>query len=251
MALVAACAASGGSESDDTSGNGSDSGSQGIDGGPVLYDGAVPDGGTYEGGSADGGCPATENACRIFPNCGCGGNTCDFPIDGGPDVFCEADSGVATAGESCTTTEDCIGGETCLFSKCRPYCGTLGTSCGNPKLSLCRAHAAYPGDYVCGIQCDLTSATSCNPAPGGCVVLAAGATAYTTECEPVGVAGVGATCTTTNDCAPSLVCIVLGAAQTCQQRCTPTGVKGSCTTGICTAESPPLTIGGVDYGYCQ
>jgi hypothetical protein len=256
-ALVQACAASGGEGSDDSSQAGGDAttgtgdSQTTVDGSPV----ATGDTGTP---SVDGGSDASDAAstcvltppsdkCGIFPNCGCAGTTCDFVLDSGEanlPTACTPFVGTAAGGAPCNVTTDCQQSLTCVNGKCHEFCANSGDPCTG-IYSACRNHAATTGFNICGIKCDLTDATSCGTE--GCVAVAAGSSAVTTDCEPVGSQTLGQACTNPLDCAPGLNCV-----DTTSKQCKLWCVVGSMCAGSVACESygTPLTIGGTEYGYC-
>ncbi|MEO8877998.1 MAG: hypothetical protein ABI461_20570 [Polyangiaceae bacterium] len=233
----------------------SDSGGGEIDGSPILAgdsgdedSGEITDSGVVIKG--DGGCVLTppSNKCGIFPNCGCAGTTCDFVLDSGAAILptaCTPSVGTAVGGAACTESTDCIEGLTCLFDRCHPFCEAEGPSCGG-IYSDCHNHASTTGYNICGIKCDLSSASSCGML--GCVGVSSGSGNATSECEPVGTAGNGAACTSVLDCAPGFNCVNVGTMQ-CKQTCKT--VAPACTTGTCTGLATTLVVDGVTYGYCN
>ncbi len=178
-------------------------------------------------------------------NCGCAGTTCDFVLDSGePNLptACTPSVGSAVAGASCAFSTDCAQGLTCLFDKCHEFCGNAGDPCAVP-FSACHNHASTTGYNVCGIKCDLSSASSCGTL--GCVGVSDG-TGATSECEPVGTGTNGVACAGPLDCAPGFYCV---SDATCRQTCNL--ASPVCATGSCNNFTTALIVDGVTYGYCN
>lgn len=257
-ALVQACAASGGSDSDDSTAIGGDAStgtdsSQTIDGSPINTDTGAPvvDSGSNGTDSGDAGpaCVLTppSNKCGIYPNCGCAGTTCDFVLDAGGSILptaCTPSVGTATGGMPCTETTDCAESLTCVNGLCHEFCANAGDPCTG-IYSDCRNHDLTTAFNICGIQCDPTNAASCNGGEG-CVPVAAGSNA-TSDCEPVGAKTLGQTCATALDCAPGLYCVNTG-SMACKTWC---AVGTMCAGAVaCEAFTSPITLNGIEYGYC-
>lgn len=246
--FVAACAASGtegtGASDDAGSYGGDDSGSP-IDGSPITGDsGGGKDAGTGEAGS----CVVTPpGSCGVFPQCGCTDTTCDFQ-EAGTSPACNLTAGTGDGGAACASSADCDPGLTCLFARCRSYCGVAGAACTG-IYSDCHQHGGNAKYLVCGIKCELSDPASCGGGGEGCVGVQASGAIQTSECEPVGAGTNGSTCVNQLDCSPGFSCVNTGTSN-CRQTCKYPG--GACTTGTCMEyASPFLIVDGQEYGFCN
>lgn len=103
---------------------------------------------------------------------------------------------------------------------------------------------------VCLIACTLDDASSCGGLPANMsdpVANCVPTTTGTVDCETGGRSTT--TCGGQNApfCAPGYVCIN---GTTCQKWCK-VGGSGQCGALTCGALTPPLTVGGIQYGSCR
>jgi hypothetical protein len=196
--------------------------------------------------------PYDAAVCGVAPQCDCASaETCDF--GGSTSVACVV-AGNAELGHGCASTASCAPGLTCFNGACRPYCSLASDAGCTPLLpegGACEAvigpdGGPVPGYAVCTFDCQLQDPNACGPngsLNAGCVSNGAGGT----DCEDVGILGVGATCQYANDCLPGLVC-----AGSCLPWCRIAASPSDCSGGAtCEAFSGGAVIAnGIEYGYC-
>ena len=253
--------ADGGSGGDGGAGGGGGGGAQGGSGGGG---GGGAAGGGGGGGSGDAGtCTTTppSNACGVFPQCGCASNqTCDV-VDTNGDVAC-SNAGSTPLGHACKTTSDCAAGLSCTGGACRPYCGSAGQPCGGAGLGTCLQWTDQTGKPIpnlveCEIACTLTDTNGCGGVPSS-------STAPVATCYPDGDGGTdclvggrefqGDPCNGTAPpfCAPGYGCAGQNGSQfLCYRWCTTNTDCAFIGSGNCVPYSPPVIVGGVNYGACQ
>ncbi len=214
-----------------------------------------------------------KSPCSLVPQCGCGANmACDLDTSmlATGATACRA-AGIGTEATSCSVAGTCTAGYGCIGSHCRKWCasdadctGGSGAICiiqvvfGNPAMDV-------PGAITCSTDCDPTAAAPAGcPAGWGCNLYYADPDGTPgnaddrnfTECDPVGTAAAGGTCTTNKDCPATMDCISFtNGTMSCQPTCLcPSGncAAGSCPsgTGSCHAFAPELMIGTREYGTC-
>jgi hypothetical protein len=195
--------------------------------------------------------PSPSDPCGLDPQCGCSSSqTCEVTE---PSTTCVA-AGNAPLGHGCTVTASCAPGLTCFNGACRPYCSSTGDAGCEAKLPEGGACVAVVGDdggplpnyEVCTFHCQLQDPSACGPngsLNAGCIYDGVGGT----DCEDVGLSGIGTSCQFLNDCLPGLVC-----AGTCMPWCRVTQSPSDCGDGeACQAfAGSPVVANGVEYGYC-
>jgi hypothetical protein len=225
------------------------------------------------GAGADGGAPDTGGA---FP--GCAAANPDCPDDGVCQINCTARTATCTVGGSgphgaaCASNADCAPGTGCFdygalgcaVKICRRYCDTdnncpqpfqavLGKNTCAVPIACPAAPAAYD---MCTLACDPTWSAAANgttSCPDGLSCLLLDADHADCACPPATQDKLeGATCASSADCAPGLVCNMMAGTKTCRALCrcyadgATCGDPGACPTGEhCT----PLTNGVVN-GVC-
>jgi hypothetical protein len=196
--------------------------------------------------------PYSGAPCGVDPQCDCASSqTCDY--GGGATAACIV-AGNAPLGHGCASTASCAPGLTCFNGACRPYCsaeGDAGCAAKLPEGGTCEAVSGadggpVPGYDICTFDCQLQDPNACGPngsLNAGCVSNGVGGT----DCEDVGILGVGATCQYLNDCLPGLVC-----AGTCFPWCRIAASPSDCSGGAtCEAFSGGAVMAnGIEYGYC-
>jgi hypothetical protein len=222
------------------------------DSGAPKTDGSTP---ATDSGSPAPSCGTTppSNKCGLLPQCGCAATeTCDVKDTAG-NVSCVA-AGTAGMGRACTSTAGCEKGLTCAFGTCHAYCnGTCSIPGTNTCYQLQQNNVPVPNFKVCQITCDLRDANSCGgtnaAGPAGCVPDGAGAT----DCELVGTAQVGQTCSGTAaapNCAAGLTCVQLAnSSKICKKWCR-VGTTDCGGASTCTGFSTKIKVGAVEYGVC-
>ena len=239
---------------------------------PVASDGGVTDAGTPDSGTPDGavtfpGCdPADTMSCPT-------GQTCF--------VNCQTQKGMCitggakAAGETCTSNADCMPGTQCFDYSTTPGCTAkicLRFCNGDPQcaattaatglsLAACSGPVdcpdpAHPGAALmttyktCAFACDPRGAATTGCPSGLFCFLYAGAPGAeeTPDCgckESSRVGANGATCASSADCQPGLVCNSMGTTKLCRKLCK-LGAAADCTgAGTCTSLS-----GSTVYGVC-
>ena len=200
--------------------------------------------------------PSPSDPCGLDPQCDCPSQeTCD--LDGGEGTICVV-SGNALAGHGCTTTASCAPGLTCSNGVCRPYC-TLTVDAG------CNAKLAEGGACVSAVLGDdggplpeLRRLLVPLSAPGPERLRRDGrplrpAAFRTTMAAPTasawGSSKLGGDCTYLQRLrSRSLVCVGQ-CAQWCRVGHSPSDCGGG-DAGACQAFGDPITVYGVQYGYC-
>lgn len=221
------------------------------------------------------------NPCSILDQCGCEAtpNTpvcdLDFTMLSTGATKCRARN-TSVAGDetqTCTMAATCAPLHVCVGGRCRKYCDDdddcagAGGLCiidltqGNPPMPI-------PGAPVtCTTDCVPTAATNptCPPSwachiflddPNG--VPDSGDERYLTDClaPPQSGGGVGAACTSNQQCAATLDCVTLSSGgQQCRPTCVCPGgncAAGTCPTGSgsCRGFAPPVVIATSTYGTC-
>lgn len=201
--------------------------------------------------------------CSVLLNAGCeAGKSCRLDADDKP--ACISD-GTRTEGNPCDTN-GCKSGLGCdhQTGTCRPYCavGTTG-GCSGARTCVARREVEWTTIGVCiepGF--DGGPPANCDPAspPQAPLTSCVGGTACgvvsTTEsrCDsPSGSQGPGDFCSTTLSCRRDLTCMLdpadpKGTQKRCRAFCHLP--SGPCSQGQCTAFTTPLTLSGVQLGYC-
>ncbi len=213
----------------------------------------------------DDGCVpgCAESPCRLTsPQCGCAeGQACYL---GTADSRLCATAGTLGEGATCSATTSCTAGMTCLNiastgrnAMCMRFCDNdrdctgPGSACAL-MLSTGSGTGSIPGVALCTRSCNPATNDGC-PSGAACSVFSNDGE-FVTDCNaPAGTGGQGASCETDADCQASYGCIDADGAAgmdpaMCLRWCR---VGTSCTTGTCTGFSPPLLIGGAEYGACS
>jgi hypothetical protein len=148
-------------------------------------------------------------------------------------LFCTGSPNAPVCQTSCDTpTIEC--GSTCAdLTSDTANCGACGNACG----SSCSSSK-------CQTPCDLLSNTGCT-SPQVCeIAFQSTSVLWGTQCRALGTATVGATCSTTNDCASGLECLSTNSVSTCYALCDNTHV---CPGGAKCNTNTNMPNGG---GYC-
>lgn len=217
-----------------------------------IDDSAVPDG----DGDADADVDCVESPCDLWPQCGCpSGETCELTIEG--NRACQP-VGPAGLGEVCDGDHECGLGLTCLGAIgeprfCRQYCQS-DDDC--PGIALCLIEIGLDLETwgtTCTSACDPAS-TSPNCPPGvRCYI-------YDHDAPPVffghclGTAGGGTRntrCAGNDDCASGYFCADVGMANLqCVRICTRPLGEQCVDHERCNSFPEPISIEGLEYGYC-
>jgi hypothetical protein len=195
--------------------------------------------------------PSASDPCGLDPQCGCSSTeTCDV---NGAATECVA-AGNAPLAHGCVATASCAAGLTCFNGACRPYCSSSGDAGCEAKLPEGGTCVAVEGDDggplpnydVCTFNCQLQDPNACGQngsLSAGCIADGVGGT----DCEDMGLSGIGASCVYINDCLPGLVC-----TGTCLQWCRIVASPSDCGDGeACQAfGGGAVMANGIEYGYC-
>lgn len=199
------------------------------------------------------------STCGLSPQCGCPSTqSCDIVDYTTGDAKCIV-AGTQGLGRACPSvgSSSCQPGLTCIFGACRPYCPTAGIACVGAGLGKCMQvqdinSKDIPNFKVCAIACDLADANACGGCSAGyCAGCVPNGQSGGTDCEKVGTATQGQTCSGTSDpplCSPGFACVSSGGTKTCARWCKYPG--GACPTGSCSALNPPRIVDGQNYGIC-
>jgi hypothetical protein len=217
-------------------------------------------GSTSSSSSGGGDDSCSEDPCKlVVPQCGCAAtDTCTLFGDDGTRGCSPA--GTLAQGVECTGTE-CGVGLLCLetaapISTCVKFCST-DADCEAPG-GLCfyklenGAGAPVPGGTFCTENCDPAVNTGCALGTE-CQISQEpdGALRHFSRCAIEGLGVSGDPCLTNADCGPTLGCIGQVGDQTiCLKWCHVAEVD-SCPVGLtCSAFSPSIKLGNVEYGAC-
>jgi hypothetical protein len=229
-----------------------------LDAFPTVFEDAGP-----MGSGADSGTPTDAGTCEkmspgdpcgLDPQCGCGSSqTCDFS---GTTLGCVT-AGSAPVGHGCASTASCAPGLTCFNGACRPYCSSSGDAGCEAKLAeggtcvqiIGPDGGPIRGYDVCTFDCQLQDPNACGTngsLVAGCVYDGVGGT----DCEAMGLMGIGASCQSLNDCQPGLVC-----AGTCLPWCRVGLSPSDCGDGeacqtFAIDDAGGVSANGIEYGYC-
>jgi len=184
-------------------------------------------------------------------------------------------AGSAFHGTSCASDADCAPGTQCIdyatsgcaVKVCRRFCaedancpqpvqaGGPANVCAVP-FSCSGAGTAY---RTCTVSCDPTFRARANgdtPCPDGLACVLLDPDHADCACPPATrTKAEGAACTLTDECAPGLVCNLMGATRTCRALCRCSVEDGACAAFVENAcptagtHCAPLT-GGTVYGVC-
>ncbi len=117
-------------------------------------------------------------------------------------------AGGGPTGSFCTSSNQCIKGDTCWGNACRPYCGTPGSACTGTNLGVCFAPESAPGITtpnldVCAVKCDVANpAAACGT--NNCLWFAGD---KESDCRSSGPVGEFGACGSLVDCQQGLECI--------------------------------------------
>jgi hypothetical protein len=160
---------------------------------------------------------------------------CDGQTDEGCATCTDADGDGYFVGTGCESPPDCDDTRASVHPGAAEMCGNdIDEDCDGQT------------DEGCGIE-------TCNPQnPAGdcgmgmhCVPSSAG-----TTCQgPAGTGAQGASCSTPEDCAPAYACAPLGDSFQCLAWCH-IGWNDCPGGETCFSVSPPIVLGGVEYGLC-
>jgi hypothetical protein len=221
---------------------------------------SVPDSSTDSGTGDSSTTPIDANGCATQPcdiltQCGCPSiEACDLEGEVGPATACRGASG-GTEAATCATSTACEPGYTCAYfgavGSCMRYCGT-DADCGAPR-GKCQYQLVdpnnqpIPGASLCSSNCDPLSINDplC-PAGWGCEV-------FTTivDCGLAGAGTQGQECSDTAPCTPGYNCTQFSSGPSkCARNCSPPSNAGCPASTTCSAYTPPLVLGGTQYGVC-
>lgn len=202
-----------------------------------------------DAGAADAGPPCSEAPCRLVsPQCGCAAGSACQRTGATTDVRMCVREGAALFMEECANDAACTAGHACLTvgtptGVCQTYCYTdadcPGTSCGRlvegTDVGVCGTTCVIGSGCPTGFVCKVILANDIDSA--GPVAAAV--------CADSSGGGIGATCTSSLDCAGGLFC-----DDRCRALCPMGGPP--CPPGeACVAVLAPITLGGVSYGVCR
>jgi hypothetical protein len=211
-------------------------------------DGGQLDSGAQDG-ATDGDVPlvCVDSTCDLWLQCGCDADQkCDS--DGAGTRTCET-AGTALHAESCTSTNDCSSGTTCLSmagwpvatEACFQYCNVDADCSALARGAFCRLSAAGAFN-ACTLPCDPLAQTGC-PAQTQCSVYNFGSIGGT-NCTGPGTVPQGQTCNSHFDCVESMLCV----SGSCQQLCV-VGDNSPCG-GATTCQSTGIVNRDIVYGAC-
>jgi cysteine-rich repeat protein len=222
------------------------------------------DGNTISGDGCSPSCQLeTSSSCSVFPQGGCGGATPACDVDDAGDTGCRAVTEAGTSNDHCTVDTACKAGYTCMHDSTHPEltplcarfcvhdgdCNGVGARCVD---GLADSQGHPLNIFVCSNSCDPYHQTGC-PSAMGCVSYygTGGAKNYT-DCIYTGNHPDGAACTSDYDCAAGSVCVSdsMGSNAKCYASCI-VGEASTCAAGTCASFATAMTIGTVEYGFCQ
>jgi hypothetical protein len=215
-----------------------------VDGGPGT------DGGSKDASiDVNDGCKrvAPSLVCGLDPQCGCGPQgTCTLDPNNfqNGSTLCVQSMGSGMAKTPCTNTSECSPGLGCLYGLCRPYCSTDGAPCNVANTYQCSQYyymsKPIPNGTMCMLNCTLDDPNSCGGGTRGCYW----AGGDKSDCSDL--KGYNTVSCTQQDpyCAPGYVCL---SDNTCHEWC----MIGSPACNLnCQPFAQPLTVKGIEYGYC-
>jgi len=225
----------------------------------------VPDDGDADAGDGEV-CPVSP--CSIADQCGCpDGDACDLDparLASGATRCRVAEPVGGTEETSCTTSEECAVGYTCVgASRCRQFCQD-DADCDEDE--HCIHPVQYddpdgtthdvPGVEVCTTRCKPEGDSGC-PSDRVCRLIRRNSTVeenfWYTDCRPPtpGTAGQGESCAGDDDCQPGFDCSQ--ADFVCRRVCTlPGGEPSDCPDETtCQAYAPPAIFSDTEYGTCN
>ncbi|MCA9580578.1 MAG: hypothetical protein KC416_02210 [Myxococcales bacterium] len=225
-------------------------------------DASAPDGGTIDPGPM-----CSQTPCSLVaPQCGCAtGNAC--VIDGTGARLCAA-AGTGDEGQPCGAGALCRPGQLCLaypasttLTMCAAFCNT-DADCGSR--ALCRTTlgdgtgGTIPGATFCTIDCDPAEQTGCAPGSECTVYLEPEPSArFFTDCRAKAAAPgtQGSACSTTDDCGAGYRCLdfngTTAGGTECSHWCKVGSGTGCGAGSTCFPFATPLSLGGIEYGYCR
>jgi hypothetical protein len=180
----------------------------------------------------------------------------------GDTSYCEGPTGAGTGPGGCSASTYCAAGYECITytasygdgtsselqrATCESLCRVSMTDCPSTKTCTPLTGAPTVNDVpygVCTYDCNLVTSAGC-PTGTSCLVSSPQGEAAFTDCVQTGTA-VGANgCTATGfDCAPGYYCDSGNCTKYCE-------TNGDCPSGACTQFSPPFSVQGVTYGFCN
>ena len=217
-----------------------------------------------DGGDEGEVCPASP--CSIAQQCGCpDGDACDLDpsrLASGATRCRVAVPVGGTEEESCTTSEECAVGYTCIgATRCRQFCQD-DADCDEAE--RCIHPVQYddpdgtrhdvPGVQVCTTACKPDGDSGC-PIDRVCRLIRSSSTVvenfWYTDCRPntPGTAGQGETCAGDDDCQPGFDCSRTDLV--CRRLCQTSGRPTCPGETTCVAHDPPAILGGIEYGTCN
>jgi hypothetical protein len=212
----------------------------------------------YVGVPGEGVCSSACDPLDASSVCGAGLGC--YPS--GDTSYCEGPTGAGTGPGGCSASTYCSAGYECITytasygdgtsselqrATCESLCRVSMTDCASSKTCtpLTGAPTVNGVAYgVCTFNCDLVTSAGC-PSGTSCLVSSPQGEAAFTDCVQTGTA-VGANgCTATGfDCAPGYYC----SSGNCTKYCK---TSSDCASGACTQFSPPFSVQGVTYGFCN
>jgi hypothetical protein len=200
--------------------------------------------------------PADGATCTVFPQCGCSATqNCNVTSSSGATSCVAAGSDVLH--ESCSGPGECQKGMQCVAGLCVPFCAT-DADCTNPGSPVCKTVQEIPaggttpmdvpGLKVCLAQCDVQNPSAvCGPNTSCFFPYASD---ETTACASAGTSTFKSGCATNPfACAPGYVCTN---KTDCFKWCRIGAMPSDCVVGYtCTAFTPAIKKGTVEYGVCK
>ena len=235
-------------------------------------DGATPpiDAAAIDATVIDGPEVCSREPCSLVPQCGCDDTpatpACDLDFNNLATgaTKCRGDVMHGTESRVCGQPTTCGPGYVCA-GRCLRYCN-VDDDCPGPGglciLPLLNGAEPIPGVKVCTTDCDPMAVANANcPSTWACHLYnEVEGDRWLTDCHaPPSGGTLGAACTTTNECGPTLHCIGdmgPGNGQHCRPQCLCPG--GTCASGTCgggtgTCHDFPFvvaTVGPNTYGLC-
>ncbi|HUJ57590.1 MAG TPA: hypothetical protein VLX92_03845 [Kofleriaceae bacterium] len=205
---------------------------------------------------------AAPPACTLVPQSGCSGAdpACDLTAADDGTVGCRAVTKQGVSNSHCALDTDCKTGYTCVHDDansadapwCARFCDVDGdcTGIGSRCVDQLVDHNDHGlGIYTCSNSCDVYEQARC-PSGMGCLGFTDAGGNYT-DCAYMGTTPDGDACTASDQCELGSSCVTVGGASTCAAYCL-FGDDTTCDgTELCNEFATPLTINGVEYGFCQ
>lgn len=234
-------------------------------------DGAAPiDAAAIDAQELDAAPVCLGEPCSLVPQCGCDDTpatpACDLDFNNLATgaTKCRADVMHGTESRLCGQPTTCGPGYVCA-GRCLRYCN-VDDDCPGPGglciLPILNGNEPVPGVKVCTTDCDPMAVANANcPNTWTCHLYnEAEGDRWLTDCHlpPASGGTLGADCSTTSQCGPTLECVSdmgPGNGQRCRPVCACPGgncAAGTCApgTGVCNPYTPAATVGTMTYGRC-